>query len=770
MSKNNLWEKFDKSLGTVIVYAEAASIDCGVDCLYPESLAIGILTTGANGVNSILVKIDVDLEKCLKSFKQELIRKKKNNESDTPPNYSDIRVSRQVVEICNAANKLSEELDCKKIEIFHLFVALLKVSKISNDIFRKHGFKPNSFKNTKQDCVTSDGNNIKRKEKKNSESALSTFCTDVTEQARSNKLDPIIAREKEIDIAITILCRRGKNNPILLGEPGVGKTAIVEGISQRIVSGTVPKQLIDCKLYSLNISSLVSGTKYRGDFEKRIHTLVQEVRNTDNCILFIDEIHTLVGAGSAAGGALDASNILKPFLARSELRCIGATTLEDFKKYFQKDGALTRRFQQIMVEEPSKKQMYKILSGIKSRYEQYHNCVISDDSVDAIINLTDRYMPDKNFPDKAIDCMDMTCAQLVSWIPDIDSKNNIVVTVGNVAKTVSDQCQIPLEIIMWDDNERISKIEVNLSERVIGQPKSIDTVCRVLKNAYSGIKDPNRPIGSFIFGGQSGTGKTYMAKQLADVVFGKETSLIRLDMSEYSESHSISKLIGSPPGYVGFQETDVFVDKIKRKPYCIVLLDEIEKASPEVLKLFLQVMSDGVMTNAIGNKVDFKNVILVMTGNFGINKQGGISLGFTHKQQENAFDNEKQKLIDYCQNMYGAEFINRVDEFIPFMPLKEDSLKVIARIGADQLVNRLSARKRKLLFSDRVFDTLVKMSKKEYGQNATALNRLITKEIEPCISDALLSIKDKGFYTINIDVKNDKFVYRKRKRKGSNAS
>jgi len=762
MSKNKLWDKFDKSLGTVIVYAEAASIDGGVDCLYPESLAIGILTTGANEVNSILVKIDVDLEQCLKSFKKELIKRQKNNECETLPSNLDTRVSRQVVEICKVAAKISKSSKSEKIGIYHLFLALLEVSKNAKSIFDKNGFDSKEFKNAKKSPVYSDGETEQTNKKKDKKSALSSFCTNITEQAGNNELDPILAREKEIEAAITILCRRGKNNPILLGEPGVGKTAIVEGIAQRIISKTVPKQLIGCKLFSLSLSSLVAGTKYRGEFEDRIQNLITEVRNTDNCILFIDEIHTLVGAGSSSG-ALDASNILKPFLARSELRCIGATTLDDFKAHFQKDGALTRRFQQILVEEPSKQQMYKILLGIKSKYEKYHKCTISDGAIDAMIELTNRYLADKNFPDKAIDCMDMTCAKYVAWD---DKKKDIIITEENVATIISEQCKIPLEVILWNDNERINKIKALLSQNVIGQTSAIDSVCSVLKNAYSGIRNPNRPIGSFVFGGQSGTGKTYMAKQLGVAAFGKESALIRLDMSEYSESHSISKLIGSPPGYVGFRESEVFIDKIQRKPYSIVLLDEMEKANPSVLKLFLQVMSDGIMTNAIGNQVDFKNVILIMTGNFGTGVKSKIgSLGFgkdVGNEHKTAFESEKQSIVDFCKKMYGAEFINRVDEFVPFMPLDNDSLKKIAHIEIEKVAKRLINRKRKLLFSDRVYDALIAMQKGEYGSNATVLNRLITKKIEPCISDALLSIDDNKFYTITIDAKKGKFTYRKK--------
>lgn len=770
---DRLFDKFDRSVMPIIIFAKASSIESGVDCIYPESFVIGILTTGANEVTAWLMEQDIRLEKCLKDLKDELSHKKEYNETNIVSDINDIRISKQIVDACKMANKIRIQYKNDNISIAHLFLAMLQSSKKICDIFARNGLNLSELEEAiasmDRDLVTSHCDN-ESKSKNNKMSALKSFCVDVTELASLNRLDPIIAREKEIDSAITILCRRSKNNPILLGDPGVGKTAIVEGIAQRIVKGSVPKQLQKCHLYSLSLSGLVAGTKYRGDFEDRIQSLIKEIQKCQNCILFIDEIHTLVGAGSAAGGALDASNILKPFLARNDLRCIGATTIDDFKKYFKGDGALTRRFQQIMVEQPTTQQMYKIINGIKNRYEEYHNCTISDDAVDSIISLTNRYLPDKNFPDKAIDCMDMVCAKNAWDLGDSIVDENLVIqtkiiTAKDVAMVVSEQCQIPIEVIMWDDNERIKKIEDNLSKRVLGQKYAIDTVCRVLKNAYSGIRDPGRPIGSFVFGGQSGTGKTHMSKELANVVFGKESSLIRLDMSEFSESHSVSKLVGSPPGYVGFKETDAFIDKVKRKPYCIILMDEFEKAHPDVVKLFLQVMSDGIMTDAMGNKADFKNVILIMTGNFGMNDSKAISMGFEVATNKTFAKKEQERLIQYCKEQYGAEFINRVDEFVPFLPLNDNDLMSIAHMRTGELCERLSNRNRHLIFSNKTYEYLIKITKEQHGMNATMLNRLISKEVEPCISDALLSIPkdEKELYIITIDVKNNEFVFRKRK-------
>ena len=772
-----IWDKFDLIVRRAVVYSQSASVNAKVDTIYPESFMIGLLTIGANEVTSTLMELDVDLDMCLKTLKKELEGKRSNNETEKP-NFDYLKISEQIVEICDIADRVRSDVFVdEQISPKHIFLALLRSSDFIRNLFEKEGVSETVFMDGLRSVKAGDSSSRWGGHRNNSNSssvkAIASFCIDVTQQAIENKLDPIIAREKEIEEAITILCRRGKNNPILLGEPGVGKTAIVEGISQRIVSGSVPKKILGCKLYSLNLSSLVAGTKYRGEFEERIQALVKEIQQSPENILFIDEIHTLVGAGSAAGGALDASNILKPFLARSELKCIGATTLDDYKKYFKQDGALTRRFQQIIVEEPTKEQTSQILYGIRQRFEEFHNCTISDDAISAIIDLSYRYMQDKNFPDKAIDCMDMACAKQTSWdhsrLKNNSNKNkndNIVITADDIASVVSEQCKIPLEVILWDDNERIKRIEETLSKRVLGQKHAIDVVCRVLKNAYSGIRNPNRPIGSFVFGGETGTGKTHMAKELAVAIFGKDTSFIKLDMTEFSERHSVSKLIGSPPGYVGFQEIDVLVDKIKRKPYCIVLLDELEKAHPDVIKLFLQIMADGILTDAAGNKADFKNVILIMTGNFGLNVAKRDSLGFlSSEQNKDGFKDIQNRLVNYCKERYGAEFVNRIDEFVPFLKLDDVSLKKIVLIGLEELILRVENRNVKLNFTDKVSDLLVKMSKKEHGKNATVIRRLISKEIEICVSDALLSLGNKSLYTITIDTKKDQFIYRKIKEK-----
>ncbi|TRZ80307.1 ATP-dependent Clp protease ATP-binding subunit [bacterium] len=763
-NQRKIYERFDNNVSQVVVWAKAASIDAHINCLHLESFAIGLITMGVNEVTSFLVDLGVDLNDSLKLLKNDLASKVEKGAAI--PSFSGVMpVSKEVLEMCKVSDEISTEMGSEFTGLIHLFLALLQESKPIKDIFEKEGLDAARLVSAIKggDTITEpnrkpEGTN-QRRNKKGSRSFLDQYCVSITEQARQNKLDPVIARETEIEEAITILCRRGKNNPILLGEPGVGKSAIVEGLSQRIISGAVPKQLMNCDVYSLSLSSLVAGTKYRGEFEERIQGLIKEIQDNTNCILFIDEIHTLIGAGASSGGALDASNILKPFLARNDLKCIGATTLEDFKKYFKKDGALIRRFQQIMVDEPTQEQTYKIMYGLKHKFEEYHNCIISDEAIDAVITMSYRYQPTKNFPDKAIDVLDTACAKY-AWGKDGEKP---VLVMSDIAKVISEQCQIPLEIIMWDDHERIKNIQNTLSSRVMGQDYAIKHICKILKNAYSGISNPDKPIGSFVFGGESGTGKTYMAKELASAIFGKDTSFVKLDMSEFSESHSTSKLIGSPPGYVGFEDTDVFTDKVKRKPYCIVLLDEVEKAHPDVMKVFLQVMSDGTMTDSHGSKINFKNVVLIMTGNFGMNDKSKGSLGFDSDNSKSIVDLEQKRLIDFFKERYGAEFVNRVDEFIPFMPLSDEALEKIADKGVKEICSRIKYHNCTLKFAPDVASQLVKMSKDEYGMNANILNRLIVKQVEPCVADALMSLDVNIMYGVTISVKDGEFIHTKRK-------
>ena len=765
----SMYDRFSNKVLHMVIFAKAASIEQNVDCIYPESFLIGIFLTGENSVTSTLVDHDVDLELCIKRLKRRLASRQKNNKKDSKVEYDEIQISKEVVQICKKANELSLSSGHKFVSLGHLFLAIMSMEehidlrtivskecksfkKCLDEILnnRVHKSPPKATKNPRN-----------QKDKEGEESIIDTYCVNMTDKANNNEYDPIISRETEIEDAITILCRRTKSNPLLIGEAGVGKTAIVEGISQRIVSNTVPKKLRGCKIYSLNMSGMVAGTKYRGDFEKRIQDLIKAVEEDPSCILFIDEIHTIVGAGGA-GGPMDAANILKPALARN-LKCIGATTHQEYKKHFVDDGALSRRFGTVTVDEPSDEDVRKILIGIKGRYEMYHECVVSIDAIDSIISLTKRYRPTKRFPDKAIDCMDTACAKY-AWKDDDDGVTPVI-TSSDIANVISQQTQIPVEVIMGDSKERLHRTEEYLRSRVIGQDGAISNICRVLKNAYSGVRSPDRPIGVMVFGGQSGTGKTYMSKEMSKAIFGNDNSLIRVDMSEYSEKHSISKIIGSPPGYVGFKDDGV-VDQIKRRPYCILLLDEIEKAHSDILKLFLQVMSDGIITSAGGEKIDCKNIFFIMTGNFGMNTSQSSSIGFGDSDKS-ALDNERERLIDYCKKIYGDEFVNRVDSFIPFMELSTDDLSTIVDMRLNEFAEQVHHNNVTVKIEPRVANFIVSHDTSEHGMNAMVIGRMISKSIAPLVSDAIFALEevDKYSHTLTVDVSKDALVVRKRRRK-----
>lgn len=754
-----IYDKFDHDVSWMIIHAKAASINAEVDCLYPESFVLGILSTGENSVTSLLMQSNVDLEKCLKAFKAKLAERKGKKAPEETTNYENLKKSKIIDEIIRAADKVSIDWGQDFVNSQHIFLAILQLCPDIRKVFENEGLNFSDFIDK-----------IKKHKQKKSQkaaktatpsttskgSALDNFCVNMTEQASQNKYDPIIARETEIEEAITILCRRNKSNPILIGEPGVGKTAIVEGICQRIISNTVPKKLRGSRIYSVDVAGMVAGTKYRGEFEKRLQDLLKELKDDDGAILFIDEIHNIVGAGSASG-SVDAANMMKPALARY-LKCIGATTNAEYKKYFTGDGALERRFERLEIDEPSKENVHRILTGIKPRLEEFHKCIITDNAVDIAIRLTDRYSPEKYFPDKAISCLDTACAKY-AW----EDSETPTISPNDIAMVISKQTKIPMEVILWDNFERIKNTEKSLLSRVIGQDHAVKTICRTLKSAYSGVRNPDKPIGIFVFGGPSGTGKTYLAKELAKVLFSSETSFIRMDMSEFSEPHSVSKITGSPPGYVGFNEVNIIADKIRRKPYCVLLLDEMEKAHPDVMKLFLQVMSDGAFTDSVGNKVNCKNLILIMTGNFGMNTKTSISIGFSDMTSQSDVQKEQERLIQYCKERFGAEFINRIDDFVPFVTLGETDLVKIAKLRMEDFITRIYKENFKIVFEDKVAESIVTMSKLEHGMNANVINRIIEKNLETALADAFLSLENDSSYTLNVDIKDGQFVVKSKK-------
>ncbi len=636
--------------------------------------------------------------------------------------------------------------------------------------------------------------------------ALDSFGRDLTELARQGKLDPVIGREKEIERAIQILCRRTKNNPVLLGEAGVGKTAIVEGFAQRVVDGNVPELLADRRIVVLDLAMMVAGTKYRGQFEERIKAVMNEVRRAKNTILFIDELHTLVGAGGAEG-AIDASNVLKPALARGEIQCIGATTLDEYRKYIEKDSALDRRFQIIMVEPASKAEAVEILKGLRDRYESHHRVTISDEALEAAVELSSRYITGRCLPDKAIDVVDEAGARVrlkaMTKPPDLkeideevdrlnkekeeavanqdfekaaalrDQADKLkkkkqamtrdwrdksreadgVVDEEVVAEVVSKMTGIPLTRMSTEDQARLMGMEDELHKKVIGQDTAIKSVSKAVRRSRSGLKDPKRPIGSFVFAGPTGVGKTLLAKALAQFMFGDADALIQIDMSEYMEKHNVSRLIGAPPGYVGFEEGGQLTEKIRRRPYAVVLLDEIEKAHPDVFNMLLQVMEEGRLTDSFGRNVDFRNTILIMTTNAGAEAiKNESAFGFQAPDTDASYDSMKVRVNERIEKVFRPEFLNRLDDVIVFHHLTVDNLKQVIDIELEKVRERLSERGLKLELTDEAKKFLIKKgSDTDFG--ARPLRRALENFIEDPVSEELLKGEFEGKDTIQVDCK-----------------
>ncbi len=636
-----------------------------------------------------------------------------------------------------------------------------------------------------------------RKGGKSRTPALDSFGRDLTEMARSGKLDPVIGREDEIERLLVVLCRRYKNNPVLLGEAGVGKTAIVEGLAQRVVSNDVPEILAEKRIVVLDLAMMVAGTKYRGQFEERIKAVMNEVRRARNVILFIDELHTLVGAGGAEG-AIDASNVLKPALSRGELQCIGATTLDEYRKYIEKDGALERRFQQIMVEPPSREETLEILKGLRDRYEAHHRVQITDEGLLAAVELSMRYIPSRVMPDKAIDVIDeagarvrlraMTKPQELTALEDDikkltmekdesvknadyeraadlrdkalqiaaekekleknwhEHRNEIdgVVDEEVIAEVVSKMTGVPLTRLEKEEAQRLLELEAELHKRVISQEEAISAVARSVRRSRSGLKDPNRPMGSFIFIGPSGVGKTLLAKSLAEFMFGAEEALLTIDMSEYMEKHNVSRLIGAPPGYVGYEEGGQLTERIRRRPYAVVLLDEIEKAHPDCFNMLLQIMEEGRLTDSFGRHVDFRNVVLIMTSNIGADKiTHQASFGFEKRDENMTYEKMKNTLKVELENHFRPEFLNRVDEVVVFHKLKHKDLTNIVELEIKKVQKRLIDHGLSMELNDEAKEFLLeKGTDEKFG--ARPLRRAIEQHLEDPLSESLLRGAYKG--------------------------
>ena len=645
---------------------------------------------------------------------------------------------------------------------------------------------------------------------------LNQYGTDLTKKALDGKLDPVIGRDKEIERVIQILSRRSKNNPCLIGEPGVGKTAIVEGLAQKIVAGDVPELLKDKRVVNVDISSMVAGAKYRGDFEERIKKSLEEVRKAGDVILFIDEIHTIVGAGSAEG-AVDAANILKPLLARGEIQVVGATTLNEYRKYIEKDAALERRFSQVLVTEPTEEDTIKILEGIRDKYEAHHNVKITDEAIKAAVELSERYINDRYLPDKAIDLMDEAASKVKMQtytkpdsIKELEAKiektskekeeaiatqnfetaaklrdteksqkeelqkkqekwknsNNkkvMTLTKEDIAGVIASWTGIPVNKITETENEKLKKLEEILHKRVVGQDEAVTTVSKAIRRGRVGLKDPNRPIGSFLFLGPTGVGKTELAKSLAEAMFGDENSMIRVDMSEFMEPHSVAKLIGSPPGYVGYDDGGQLTEKVRRKPYCVILFDEVEKAHPDVMNMLLQILEDGRLSDSQGRTVNFKNTIIIMTSNIGArlitdhNKLGFSGNSNEKEENKNEYEDTKKAVMAELKKEFKPELINRIDDIIVFHKLSDDNVKAIIDIMLKEVAKRLKKQEIKIEISDDVKELIAKKGvDKDYG--ARPLRRAIQNMVEDKIAEAILDGKIVPNKTAILGVENDEVV------------
>lgn len=694
------------------------------------------------------------------------------------------------------------------LDIIHDAILDLLNEDTLNDMPKLNVFKEN--KAPKKDNNTKDN-----KQKNNSATPLlDKYGRDLNILAQEEKIDPVIGRNREIERVIQILSRRTKNNPILIGEPGVGKTAVTEGLAQRLINGNIPKVLASKRIISLNMASLVAGTKYRGDFEDRLKKIIDEIIENKNIILFIDEMHTLIGAG-AAEGSMDAANILKPALSRGEIQVIGATTLKEYKKYIEKDSALERRFQTIMVNEPSAEDAISILKGIRNKYEKFHCAKITDEAIKAAVKISQRYITDRFLPDKAIDLMDEAAAkvrlktvniptnisQLEQKIQDLkkakekaidnqdyelaatirdqeiqikeelataktawETQNNaqIAVTEEDIADVATLWTGIPVKRLVAKEADRLLHIEDIIHKRVVGQNEGVNAVAKAIRRARAGLKDPKRPIGSFLFLGPTGVGKTELARSLAEAIFGDESAMIRFDMSEYMEKHTVSRMLGAPPGYIGYDEGGLLTNAVRRKPYAVILLDEIEKAHPDIFNILLQVLDDGRLTDSQGRTVDFKNTVIIMTSNAGAFKlqpQKTNTMGFTVNEDKQIKQNAKKIVMDEVKRQFKPEFLNRIDEIIIFEPLTDKELTQIVTLLLNDVQKRLAEMDIELIIKDEVKSYLLKHGTDTiYG--ARPLKRAVQRSLQDPLAEQLLQKNIKSMQKIIIDCVEDKLTFK----------
>ena len=811
-----MMQRFTDDAQRVISFAQEAALELGHDYVGTEHVLIGLIKVKNGVAAKALNELGLSAETIIEDVEEHIGRGNKK--------ASSVYMTPRVKHVLELAVEVANHMNHNYVGTEHILLGLLSDGGgVAVGILRNHNIRANDIVDTIRTILgSSDSASHSAEDRKDNSSLgeLADFGTDLNESAKQGKIDPVIGRDKEIARVIQILSRRTKNNPVLIGEPGVGKTAIAEGLAQRIVNGNVPEILRNKRIISLSISSMLAGAKYRGEFEERLKKAIDEVQKHDDMIIFIDEIHTLVGAG-ATEGAMDAANILKPALARGEFQVIGATTLDEYKKHIEKDAALERRFQPVLVGEPSEEDALEILKGLRDRYEAFHKAKITDEALEAAVSLSSRYITDRFLPDKAIDVVDEAASKVrmkvFSAAPDVkaletqladvkkekeaavtaqefekaaemrdeekriekeindkkkaakeNSDAKLVVTDEDIASVVAQWTGIPVSKIAQEESESLLHLEEELHKRVIGQDEAVVAVSKAVRRARAGLKDPKRPIGSFLFLGPTGVGKTELARALAVALFGDETAMIRLDMSEYMEKHTVSRLVGAPPGYVGYEEGGQLTDAVRRKPYSVILLDEVEKAHADFFNILLQVLDDGRLTDSQGRTVDFRNTVIIMTSNLGAKalRKDSPELGFLAAKKADSntedvsvvnFKEAKKSVMDSVKRHFRPEFLNRIDEMIVFHALTSNDLKQIVTILMDTVVKRLGDMGLSLEISPAAMDLLVKEGS-DFSMGARPLKRAIQRLIEDPISDLILQGNAPEGVIIKADVEDEHIV------------
>ena len=811
--------KFTKKAEKAVEIAEKIAIQLGHNYVGTEHILYGLVKEGTGIASKVLENQNITPDAVLEKI-EELVGIGEQKNTGT------MGLTPRTKRVIENAFREAKRLNSEYIGTEHLLIGIMReADSVAVRIMLELNLEPQKLYNeiikiiNEYDVPDTNGTEAEKASRNsyNSTPTLNQFGTDLTMLAREGKLDPVIGRKKEIERIIQILSRRTKNNPCLIGEPGVGKTSVIEGLAEEIVSGEVPENLKGKRVVTLDISGMVAGAKYRGDFEERIKKALKEVKQARDIIIFIDEIHTIVGAG-AAEGAIDAANILKPLLARGEIQLIGATTLNEYRKYIEKDSALERRFQPITVSEPTQEDTIKILKGLRDKYEAHHNVKITDEAIVAATKLSIRYINDRFLPDKAIDLIDEAASKAklktyteptnlkeqedkiqkiasekeeaiatqnfekAAQLRDLERKekeklekerqmwkdktikNVKQITEEDIADVISNWTGIPTQKISQDENERLKNLEKSLHERVIGQNEAVRAVAKAIKRSRVGLQDPNRPIGSFMFLGPTGVGKTELSKALAESLFGDENAMIRIDMSEYMEAHSTSKMIGSPPGYVGFDEAGGLTEKVRRKPYSVILFDEIEKAHPDVLNMLLQILDDGRLTDSHGRVVNFKNTVIIMTSNIGarlITDKKTLGFASTEDNEESKeYEKTKKEVLAQLKKEFRPEFINRIDEIIVFHKLLPEEIKQIADIMLKQIVKRLKEQNIEITIDEKAKDLVIKKgTDSTYG--ARPLRRAIQTMIEDKIAEEIIEGNLKNGEKATITANEEKIVLEK---------